>query len=319
MISDLQRLALILKKDKLRAQDIATRMRINEDATYELLDRIEQARYDLRISIEKRGRREVSWYHIKSTKDTANLVLSPRSRKKETIKMLLITDLHAGDKHFYKKGLEEVLKTAWDKDVRHCYIAGDIVAGRTVYSGQIEDLKYVDEEDQVQEAADVLANYEYTYAAITGNHDENWMKNGAPSPVKLLSDKLPDLIDLKSIQANIVIEGVLMQMVHGAGGAAYARSYPAQKYLRNLAEQGSLEQEVDGVKYPIGILHLGHYHTQAHFRLFGAHVFQAGSFQLAESSFSKRQGFVGVHGGYIVEMVTQRGKILRITPTWIEV
>jgi len=123
---------------------------------------------------------------------------------------------------------------------------------------------------------------------------------------------------MQSVKANIVLDGILIQLVHGAGGVAYAASYPAQKYLRNLAEQGTMEQNVNGVNYPLKILHLGHYHRQANFAVYGTHVFHAGSFQKAESEYSIRRGFVSIRGGYVLDMDIKRGKILRLLSQWID-
>ena len=218
-MNDLQRLALILKKDKLRIPDIATRMRINEDAVYNLLDRMETEGYDLRQQAVKRGRKDTTWYWLKSVEDEGqSIIISGKSRKTQQYKLGLITDTHFGDKHLDKQGLEGVLDRAWDQGVRHLYHAGDVVTGYGVYSGQLNDLEFWTEQEQVDQAANFLGKHEWDIYAIHGNHDANYCKSGSPNPVKMLSGILPNFHYLGGCSGNVIIGGVRMYLLHGRGG-----------------------------------------------------------------------------------------------------
>lgn len=71
------------------------------------------------------------------TGDTAYIKISekPKKGKRVQLKLLEISDIHAGCKNFNKQGLDKMLKEAKSKGVEFVHISGDLFDGNGVYRG----------------------------------------------------------------------------------------------------------------------------------------------------------------------------------------
>jgi hypothetical protein len=142
--------------------------------------------------------------------------------------------------------------------------------------------------------------------SFTGN---SWTKKGAPLTGKLISLQRKDIHYLGYMVGDVMIDGLRIRMLHGAGGGSYAVSYPVQRYLRNVM-QASRETLPD-------IIHLGHYHTRVDgMQVEGVTATMNGHFQ-EPNEWYMRRGFVGPMGGHIVDVEVRNGKKLGFNARWI--
>lgn len=299
----------LLRTQKFSLITLAANIGLNKEKAQAVLKDIEKSGYALKLEKHKGS----VIYYIRTLEEGAShCILSPRSSHAQRIVQLYLADFHAGSKQFAKEALRTTLKLGWEYGARHCFIAGDLVDGVNVYRGQLVNLHHWKIEEQAEDAAEILREFHYDYYACDGNHDESWIKLGATSPVSIIASKVPNFKYLPGVEADIVIEGVLLRMVHGAGASAYAISYPIQKYLRNFYEQGNLKVQIGDILYDLQILLYGHSHRSMGFEIYGVEAIAPGNFQYP-NSFTIRSGLIGPQGGWIVDLTTGDGKIIDFT------
>ena len=314
----IRKTVLLLRKEKLSEPEIAQRLKISGEEVSNVIGKIYDKGYDIRTQFIKTGRKsEVPFHYIKTLEglDTS-YVLSPSSRERNSITHLVISDLHGGSTGFDDVGLEHVLGEAYEQGVRHAIIPGDLVDGKDMFRGQMNVLKFWRYEDQVESVARILRKFPYDYMAIDGNHDYSWEREGMISPVKHLSETIPNFRYLRGVVANLVIEGVLLRVMHGDKGA-YQISYHPQVYLRNYLRAGVLHN-IDGKFYTTRIMYAGHWHAKLAMYEFGVDVLLPGSLQRVVSEKFIRQGLTGPRGGFINKFTTYRGKVLDMEYKWID-
>lgn len=236
-------------------------------------------------------------------------VISPASSTFIELNFGVMSDTHAGSYQFDGEGLEECMEKALQEDIDFFTHSGDLLDGYKVYRGQLNNLKVWKVEDQVEILAEVLDNSPIPIYGIGGNHDDSYTKQNGVRPSRLLSQQVQNYIDLGDYEADLVVEGLDVRLLHGAGGSAYARSYPSQKYLRNLAD--------GGVSNLPDILLLGHYHTSMVFKSHGVNVIHPGNFQ-KPNDFMVRRGLTGGRGLYVVKLEAQYGEILSMETKFIK-
>lgn len=248
---------------------------------------------------------KTTYYYIKTMNDDNHFFVSPGSSRMRNVQYVEISDTHGGCKGFDSKGLEWALQEAIDRGFKWVHHSGDIVDGIGVYRGHVNYLKYVREEDQVNAFAEVISKFEgkLKWIVIDGNHDMSWINKGAPSPGKLLSERVkgvyyvPGVGADKIVRADIIIEGVMKRLIHpwsNSGRATYALSYPGQVLLRNIMGNG-VEFEIGDRKYHMKALQYGHLHFDMMYTSFGVHVTHPMSFQ-KPNDFTEGMGKVGPRG-----------------------
>lgn len=228
-------------------------------------------------------------------------VISPASFKHEHHTFGLTSDWHMGCIQHDQSGLEDCLAEAEDMGADFFLHAGDVHDGHRVYRGHLNNLITWSADGQSDMSAEVVDNLAVPVYGIGGNHDYSFTKQSGVRPTKLLSMKTDKWKDLGDFDATVVIGGLEVKLLHGAGGNAYAISYPAQKYLRNLAEgEPSALPEVLGI---------GHYHTNLQFEAYDCVIVHPGNFQ-RPNEFTNRRGLRGPRGLYVVNLETQDGRLL---------
>ena len=98
------------------------------------------------------------------------------------------------------------------------------------------------------------------------------------------------MVYLGQYQADVVLGGVKIRLVHPDGGMPYALSYRGQK----------LAEHIPSGKKP-HILVLGHLHTAYYFHYRLMHIIGAGSFE-GQTSFLLRKGINPNIGGWIIKI-----------------
>lgn len=208
---------------------------------------------------------------------------------------LYFSDTHSSDKGCNHKLIQKVIKEAYNRGARYAFHSGDLVAGRTVYRGQVNDLNDLTFDQQVDRVANlfpILKGLEYF--VINGNHDLNWLDLEAGNVGKELAKKRNDVHFLGDGAGKVVKNGIRIKLVHLAGSCSYAESYKLQVFLRNYM------QTHIGDKDRPHIVSAGHLHKMLQFNHFGARAMYPGHFQ-NPNAFTKRYGLEGPQGAYLVD------------------
>lgn len=307
-----------LRREVMTATDIATYLKIAPSEVKQVLD-------DLHFShdLHKMGKGKNLGYYIRIRDDAdSNYIISPRSNKLQDIKFAMFSDIHFGCRQTDEEGLRGKLAQAVREGYEHVYISGDIHDGNKVYKGQNNNLTAWTLEDQVAQSLNVFQDYDLHYRAIGGNHDYSWEEQGSVNPVKLLAMQMKEkgkkFEYLGTIRADVLLAGVAMRLLHGAGGSAYAISYPGQVYLRNVLGQGGLTVPIGGEDHQLQILQIGHFHTHLHYSEYGVEVVHPGNFQ-KPNDFTERRGLRGQRGCYFINMSAKDGQIRDFTARWSRV
>jgi len=229
-----------MKKEQLTLEQLKLTM---EDIIY-LID----IGYNIKEQYDPRVEEYV--YYIVSSGDTAYIKISEHPKKGETVKLKLleISDIHAGCRNFDKQGLDKTLKEAQNRGVEFVHISGDLLDGFGVYRGQENNLKSNKAIEQVNELVSVLEKYDFWYIASMGNHDQSFCMRGGLDPIKYLEARMAKnhkrFTYLNAYEGNIIHAGIVFRLIHLSGGAARAASYKPQTYLARVFESNLNDVEI---------------------------------------------------------------------------
>ncbi len=267
----------------------------------------------------KRQDGQIAYSHL-TANENASLILSGKPAKgcAETHQWVEISDVHIGCKQFDETGFLQCLTRAWNEGYRQVHISGDLLDGVNVYKGQEHNLRYSSIDSQIDYAIELLSQFDFTYIAITGNHEAAICKAGAPNPLTTIQDRMPNFFFLNTYSADLVIGGVVKRMVHIDGGTAYAKSYKAQTYLRNIISGDGTDVWIKDVNYRLRFIQVGHLHHEIIFSDAGIQFTHPLNFQLS-NDFTRRKGLVGSQGCILVTTtINHKGKITEYTPKAIK-
>lgn len=219
----------------------------------------------------------------------------------------VISCTHIGSKYQQLTHLYTFYDVCQKRHIHTVFHCGDMVDGERVYRGQEYELFLHGADAQ---ADYVVQNYPkikgIKTVAILGNHDESFYKTSGTNVVKAIADKRSDIEYVGDYYATAKVDGIKVALMHGAGGASYARSYKLQKIIEQLAP----EQKPH-------MLFLGHYHIQAHIPAYrNVEGYLIGCFQ-AQTPFLTRLGLQPTIGGLIVEVITDETGIKSVKTEWI--
>ncbi len=157
----------------------------------------------------------------------------------------LISDLHVGSRHFRKDFFEKFLdwlsrgRDGVVKRISHIVVDGDLVDGVGVYPGQENDLLVKNVEDQLRQAADLLAEIPERIEIVfsPGNHEP--VRKALPQPP--LQPRYRDIINVRrkvtlvSNPSTLVFDSRKVLVYHGQGLDELVQSLPEVSYS-NLNE-----------------------------------------------------------------------------------
>jgi predicted phosphodiesterase len=278
--------------------------------THRDIERFKKRGFD----VQKKGRH----YFIPSNTSHNYLVVSTTRHESTEVLTADISDTHAGCNQFNERGLREFLETAEREGVKTIHHSGDLVDGYGVYRGQLMNLSEWKAEDQAGILAKILNDYPFNVIAIKGNHDMSFEAQGGLPVGKILEKMCTGFVYLDDVFCDIVQDGVLKRMVHGASGRAYARSYPSQVYIRELMNGDRGHRKLNGHLYRIQVLQMGHYHTDMNYETAGIQVIHPGNFQ-GPTEFTTRRGLMGPQGGRITKMKVKNGEIQEFESRFVRV
>ncbi len=255
-------------------------------------------------------------YYIVSSGDTAYIKISdlPPKGKEVVLKLLEISDLHAGCKNFDKQGLDKTLQEAKNRGVEYVHISGDLLDGHGVYRGHENNLKDNCAEEQVNELMSVLEKYDFWYICTKGNHDQSFSMKGGLDPIKYLEAKMANkgrrFTYLNAYEGNIIHAGIVFRLIHLQGGAARAASYKVQVYLSRVFESNLNDVYIGGKIYNLRSIQAGHFHTFYALSMSGVTIVMPGNFQ-HDGDLEKRMGISGKTGGVFRELTIVGDKIAK--------
>jgi predicted phosphodiesterase len=207
------------------------------------------------------------------------------------VKFGAISCTHLGSRNQQLTFLESFYDRMVDEGISTVLHSGDVSDGDgRVYRGHEFDLFAHGFDRQADYVIEKYPRREgvKTYA-ISGNHDWSFYQRGGSDILLKVAGKRSDFEYLGPMAAQITLGGVKVQLTHGTGGGAYARSYKQQKRIEQFAPEQKPE-----------VYLLGHYHSWSHLPMYRNVVgWQMGCFQ-SQTEFLKRLGLYPELGGLIL-------------------
>ncbi len=213
---------------------------------------------------------------------------------------LYISDIHSSDKGCNFRLLRKIVHEAYHRGVRDVFIPGDLVAGRGVYPGQINDLVDLTFQQQLDRVEGLLPKEKgLRYFVINGNHDDSWMKLDAGNICSELSRRREDINYLGDGYGRVIKNGIKIDLVHLSGSGKNPEG-KLRDWLGTYLKT-HFEDKPD-------ILLGGHFHEMSSFHAYNTICILPGHFQ-GPNEFVMRMGLIGKQGGYIVDYKIDRDKV----------
>ena len=298
----------IIRTSPIKPTELARRLNLNLDGLEDLMDDIFNSRAAIKIH---------QGYLVfdKSAPTPDNLThYTKLLTEGEWTKWAIIADTHVCSIHEQLELLYEFYKIAEQEKCKGVLCAGDLLAGNgTVYRGQIQDLRIIGEDKQINYFCSVFPQTSLKTYAIAGNHDLDLWKQCGSDIVQKISEKREDIEYLGKMAATLEDEetGTTIMLKHGDGGLGAFKSYKPQKIVDNLKP----EQVAD-------ITVIGHYHINLYIPNHrGSAIILPGCFE-AQSDYLLKKDLMPEVGGCILSLKmadTKDGKrIIRHKPDFID-
>lgn len=259
-------------------------------------------------------------YYITPRDDMAYTIISRMTEEEQELKLLQISDLHAGSQKFDEEGLRRTLQKAKEKGVEYVHISGDLLDGHRMYRGQEIETHFNTAEMQVELLLSIFSDYDFKYIASEGNHDESFRKDGSYDPLKMLETKMQirgkQFTYLQAYEGNIVHCGVVFRLIHLAGGNSRSKSYKTQIFIANTLETAGNDCILGKEKFNIRSIQAGHFHTFYSFSMSGIDASTPGNFKF-DNNYTKRMGITGITGGIYKKYTFKKGQIVSLVQEYI--
>lgn len=221
----------------------------------------------------------------------------------------VVSDVHLGSTHDNVEALRVAYEMIADYGITDVYNPGDLVCGKGIYPGQINDIRVHTFNQQVEYALQHYPKIDgITTKIIAGNHDiEGDFGRIGANPVVAFCNERDDFEYLGEYSAWIELpNGARMHMLHPRGGGSYATSYKAQKIVEGY----------EGGTKP-NILLCGHWHRRGHFGPRGVETFLCGTFE-GQSNLGIRLGLGEPDNGFyrIKVRLGDDGSIVKTEAEW---
>jgi len=220
----------------------------------------------------------------------------------KSLKIGVMSCTHFGSLWYQLKELVTFYRLCEKEKVQVIVHAGDLVDGINMYNGQEFEL-YAHGLDAQRE--DVVTNYpesDIPTKLLGGNHDYSFKKTAGANIIKQICEERLDLeyVGMLSATFKVADSDFEMNLIHKRGGVPYARSYTAQKIIRDMPP--------DKARPLLGI---GGLHVADYIPYRDQHTFTIPCFQ-GQTPYLKGKGLFPEVGGWIVEVyLADDGKIHR--------
>jgi predicted phosphodiesterase len=204
----------------------------------------------------------------------------------------LVSDQHICSAHEQIDLLYNFYRICEEEKVECMLAAGDFTSGNgTVYRGQMQDLKIVGEDKQIDYVVGVYPQTSLRTYTISGNHDLDLYKQCGSDIMQKICEKREDITYLGKMNATVEHEGISFRLVHGEGGLGLIRSYKPQRIID--AERADEIADVTIV---------GHWHVNLHMPGYrNSVVILPGCFE-AKSDYLIKKSLEPDIGGVILEV-----------------
>ena len=227
-------------------------------------------------------------------------------------KIGICSDTHYCSIHEQPQLVEKFYNICEEEGVIAMLNAGDVFAGNgTVYKGQMQDLKILGVDKQIQYVASIYPNYPFPTYMVSGNHDLDAFKASGVDIVERLCDTREDLHYLGKLGGYIDIDGINCYVMHGDAGNPVARTFKMQKIIDTMPPEALPD-----------VLALGHFHVVSHLPKYRNVIgIMPASFE-SQSDYLVRKGLFSEVGGVILSVmladVEGKNKIVRHTMEFID-
>lgn len=305
-----ERLITQLKKGKFTLEELADHVHLKQNEVRDYLERIGGKG----VPIQTTGRTKKPLYFIQTLPESGN-VYTISENGSHKLDFVATSDWHIASVFHLPRTFHDAMKKTLDAGIENVFVAGDLMDGIGIYKGHHENVVTPSIEGQTDMVAEAIAKYPtLRFWGISGNHDYSFTQQNGAKPLSILEAKVDNFKNLGDLRADVVIDGIRIRLLHGAGGRNYARSYPSQTYLRDFF--GGLEREQ--LKDIPHVMVIGHYHTYYDGKDHGIFILQPGSFQDGDNEYCVRRGLTGPAGLFHVRAYHEKGHIILWQTTYVQ-
>lgn len=219
----------------------------------------------------------------------------------------VVSDTHLGSQYQQLTHLNTFYSYCARRKIGLVFHCGDIFAGYGVYKGQEFEVFLHGYEAQLNYGVEKYPRRKgIRTKVIAGNHDQSFVKSAGAYIVEELARRRDDIDYLGENLAFVQLENLLICLMHGDGGGAYARSYKLQKIIEQLP----------GGQKP-HFLFLGHFHVPDHLPFYrNVEGVQMGCFE-AQTPLLARKGLSPVLAGVIVTVTPDQNGVAKVEYEWV--
>lgn len=225
------------------------------------------------------------------------------------VRIGIVSDTHFGSKYQQPTHLREFMRYAVKERKVSTFIhGGDFTDGPfEAHRGAIHEMWTGTYDGQVDAAEKSYPDTGRPTLAISGNHDEFFLKNAGPNPLRELAARRGDIEFIGASNGYIRFGDVLVAVQHPHDGMSYALSYKLQKRIEGLSPENKPH-----------ILLLGNYHKACHTPAWrNVEGFILPSFQ-SQSAWMASKGIASVIGGVILEFgIMTKGLAPSLSTEWV--
>jgi len=204
----------------------------------------------------------------------------------------VISDTHIGSKYFNQELFDRIIKYFEKKKVDAIYHAGDILEGMSGRPGHIYELDAIGLSAQLDLATKIFKQTSLPIYGITGNHDD-WFRQKADIGAdvgEMLEQRISNFKHLGLNEADVILNGHKIKLMHPGKGTAYAISYQGQKLVESF----------DTTDKPDIVLN-GHYHKALFMNLRDINYFEAGTLQ-NQSGWMRSKNIPAHTGAWLLDL-----------------
>jgi len=282
---------MLLTRKGVSFNDLCDKLDLSPKRARALIKEAQDAGRDLRVDGDT-----VQWETSDPASDDGETVKVPVRQIDGWHRFAVISDTHFGSKFAMRKQLKDFL--AYARDKRGCDTVlhvGDWTQG--IHPKVMGELSHHNFHDQMRDMHEHLP-HDMQFTSIYGNHDAWHARDNGMNVARAMNDTLrgfgrSNVQVVGGMNKLLQIGGLRVRLTHPAGGTAYAKSYPAQKWTRDLAS-------ASGRKPHVWLF--GHRHRYVHFVDRGMHVIDVPCWQGGGSDFGKRLHGDPAIGGLILSV-----------------
>lgn len=296
----------LIKTNPMKPTELAKRFNLDMDGLEDLLDDLLNSRAAIKF--------HQGYLVFDKLAPTPDNLIHKIELFKDTgwIKWGLIADPHICSAHENLDLLYNFYKICEEEKVEGIICAGDFTSGNgTVYRGQMQDLKIIGEDKQINYTCSVYPQTSLKTYTISGNHDLDLYKQCGSDILQKISEKREDIIYLGKMAATLEHENVRFFVKHGEGGLGLVRSLKPQRIIDT--------QKVEDV---CDVSVIGHWHISLYMPSYRGSIVILPSCFEDQSDYLIRKSLEPDIGGVILHMkiedINGVKKIVRHKPDFLD-